>query len=44
MRRYTSVGRFGKTEEVARGVSFLASPESGLINGECLTVDGGRSA
>ena len=44
MRRFTSVGRFGRPEEIARAVSFLASPEAGFINGESLTVDGGWSA
>lgn len=44
MQKYTSVGRFGRPEEVAAAVAFLASPNSGFINGESLTVDGGWSA
>jgi len=44
MERYTSVGRFGKPEEIAHAVAFLANPASGFINGESLTVDGGWSA
>ena len=44
MRRFTSVGRFGKPEEIADAVAFLASPSAGFINGESLTVDGGWSA
>lgn len=44
MERYTSVGRFGRPEEIANAVSFLANPASGFINGESLTVDGGWSA
>ena len=44
MERYTSVGRFGKPEEIAHAVAFLASPASGFINGESLNVDGGWSA
>ena len=44
MQRYTSVGRLGRPEEVAAAVAFLASPESGFINGESLNVDGGWSA
>ena len=44
MRRYTSVGRFGRPEEIAEAVAFLASPKAGFINGESLTVDGGWSA
>lgn len=44
MQRFTSVGRFGKPEEIAEAVAFLASPQAGFINGESLTVDGGWSA
>lgn len=44
MHRFTSVGRFGKPEEVAEAVAFLASPQAAFINGEGLTVDGGWSA
>lgn len=35
------LGRFGKPEEVAKIVSFLASERSGYINGQVLKVDGG---
>lgn len=34
-------GRFGKPEEVARVVIFLASEKSGYITGQVLKVDGG---
>jgi 3-oxoacyl-[acyl-carrier protein] reductase len=44
MKRSTSVGRFGKPEEIAEAVAFLANPKAGFINGESLTVDGGWSA
>lgn len=33
--------RFGKPEEVAHAVAFLASPESGYITGVVLSVNGG---
>ena len=44
MKKHTSVGRFGKPEEIAEAVAFLASPKAAFINGESLTVDGGWSA
>ena len=44
MRRFTSVGRLGKPEEVAEAVAFLASPRAGFINGTSLNVDGGWGA
>ena len=34
-------GRWGRPEEVADAVAFLAAPQSGFITGEILTVDGG---
>jgi 2-deoxy-D-gluconate 3-dehydrogenase len=37
-------GRFGKPVEVADLVLFLASPASGLINGETILIDGGFTA
>lgn len=41
MTKLTSVGRFGKTEEIAAAVAYLASPDAGYTTGESLTVDGG---
>ncbi len=40
---WTLLGRFGKPEEVAHAVLFLASDEAGYITGEILIVDGGQT-
>lgn len=37
------LGYFGKPEDVAEAVSFLASPEAGYITGQVLCVDGGMA-
>jgi 3-oxoacyl-[acyl-carrier protein] reductase len=36
------MGRIGEPEDIAHAVVFLASPESGWITAQVLTVDGGR--
>jgi 3-oxoacyl-[acyl-carrier protein] reductase len=36
------MGRIGEPEDIANAVVFLASPESGWITAQMLTVDGGR--
>ncbi|MDX2005391.1 MAG: 3-oxoacyl-[acyl-carrier-protein] reductase [Meiothermus sp.] len=36
-------GRFGKPEEVAKAVAFLASDDAAYINGQTLCVDGGMT-
>lgn len=36
------VGRFGRSEEAAHAVLFLASREAGFVTGECLNLSGGR--
>ncbi len=39
-----ALGRYGKAEEVASAVAYLASPEAGFITGATLNVDGGLNA
>lgn len=40
----TTLGRYGKPEEVAAAIAFLASPDASYISGVTLDVDGGQSA
>jgi len=37
------LGRIGQPDDIARAVSFLASPDNSYITGQVLIVDGGRS-
>lgn len=41
LKKMVPVGRFGKPEEVAALVDFLASDEAGYITGEVISVNGG---
>jgi len=43
VQRNLPIGRFGKAEEVADVVAFLASERASLVTGACLNVDGGQS-
>ncbi|QTE31064.1 SDR family oxidoreductase [Pengzhenrongella sicca] len=40
----TAMGRYGRSEEIAAGVVFLASPGASSITGAILRIDGGYGA
>ena len=42
--RAAVIDRFGRADEVAALVAFVAGPESSYITGANLTVDGGMNA
>lgn len=42
LRNQIPAGRFGRSEEAAQAVLYLASPLSGFVTGECLNLSGGR--
>jgi NAD(P)-dependent dehydrogenase (short-subunit alcohol dehydrogenase family) len=37
------LGRLGRVEDVAQAVRYLVGPESALVTGQCLAVDGGHT-
>ncbi len=43
VKKLTSLGRFGKPEEVANLIYFLASDEASFITGSVINIDGGLS-
>jgi Dehydrogenases with different specificities (related to short-chain alcohol dehydrogenases) len=38
----TTIGRWGSVEDVAKVALFLATEDSGYVNGQVIVVDGGR--
>lgn len=43
-KQFMALPRYGKAEEVAAMVAYLAGPEAGFITGASLTIDGGFTA
>ena len=44
MKSMMAIGRYGKTDEIAGLVSYLAGPEAAFVTGASLTIDGGYNA
>ena len=40
----TALGRYGKPDEIAELVAFLAGPQSSYLTGSCINADGGINA
>jgi NAD(P)-dependent dehydrogenase (short-subunit alcohol dehydrogenase family) len=38
------IGRLGRADDIAKGIVFLASDDSGFMTGAGLVVDGGLTA
>ncbi|MGQ8708969.1 3-oxoacyl-ACP reductase family protein [Serratia sp. TSA_198.1] len=44
LKQLMAIGRYGKDEEIASFVAYLAGPQAGYITGASLSIDGGFSA
>lgn len=44
LRQFMALGHYGKPDDIANAVAFLASPKAQYITGSTLTVDGGANA
>ncbi|MEB6334414.1 3-oxoacyl-ACP reductase family protein [Serratia rhizosphaerae] len=44
LKQLMAINRYGKDEEIASFVAYLAGPEAGYITGASLTIDGGFAA
>jgi 3-oxoacyl-[acyl-carrier protein] reductase len=44
LRQFMALGRYGKTDDIANAVAFLASEKAQYITGSTLTIDGGANA
>jgi NAD(P)-dependent dehydrogenase (short-subunit alcohol dehydrogenase family) len=44
LRQFMALGRYGKVDDIANAVAFLASDKAKYITGSALTVDGGANA
>jgi 3-oxoacyl-[acyl-carrier protein] reductase len=44
MLRWTALGRFGTTDEIAALASYLAGPEAAFVTGASIDIDGGFAA
>src|SRR5262249_24391635 len=43
LRQFMSLGHYGKPDDIANAVAFLASPKAQYMTGSTLTVDGGAN-